>query len=100
MLFVVCRSNPETDSFQDEPVVVVEVLSDSTRRLDDGEKRDGYLTSPSLQVYLLVEQVEAAVVVDRRTEQGFVREICFGRDAVLPLPEIGVERTSEPQSQE
>ncbi len=88
---VVCRSNPETDSFQDDPVVVVEVLSDSTRRLDDGEKRDGYLTIPSLRVYLLVEQDEAAVIVYRRTEQGFVREVYVGRDAVLQLPEIGIE---------
>jgi Uma2 family endonuclease len=56
-------------------VVVFEVLSDSTRRLDDGEKRDGYLTIPSLRVYVLVEPDEAAVIVYRRTEQGFVREI-------------------------
>src|SRR5205085_1055503 len=35
---VVCRSNPPTDSFQDEPAVIVEVLSDSTRRTDEGEK--------------------------------------------------------------
>src|SRR4051812_49553398 len=32
---VVCRPNPQTDSFQDEPVVVVEVLSQRTRRLDE-----------------------------------------------------------------
>ncbi len=88
---VVCRSNPDTDSFQDDPVVIVEVLSDSTRRLDDGEKRDGYLTIPSLKVYLLVEQDEAAVIAYRRTEQGFVREVYTGREAVLPLPEIGIE---------
>lgn len=88
---VVCRSNPDTDSFQDDPVVVVEVLSHSTRRLDDGEKRDGYLTIPSLRVYLLVEQDEATVVAYRRTEQGFVRELYAGRDAVLPLPEIGID---------
>ena len=88
---VVCRSNPDTDSFQDDPVVIFEVLSDSTRRLDDGEKRDGYLTIPSLRVYLLVEQDEAAVIAYRRTEQGFVREVYTGRETVLPLPEIGVE---------
>src|SRR5436309_216220 len=32
---VVCKRNPPTDSFQCEPVVVVEVLSRSTRRLDE-----------------------------------------------------------------
>jgi Uma2 family endonuclease len=28
---VICRSNPPTDTFQDDPVVIVEVLSDSTQ---------------------------------------------------------------------
>ena len=36
----VCHSNPGGDHFQDPPVVVIEVLSDSTRRNDLGEKRD------------------------------------------------------------
>ncbi len=85
---VICRSNPPTDSFQDEPVVVVEVLSPSTRRLDHGEKREAYLTLPSLRVYLTVETTHAAVIAYRRTEQGFVREDNFGLDAVVPLPEI------------
>lgn len=49
-------------------MVVVEVLSNSTRRLDDGEKREGYLTFPSLPFYLLVEQDVATVIAYRRTE--------------------------------
>ena len=32
---VVCKPNPQTDSFQDSPVLVVEVLSASTRRTDE-----------------------------------------------------------------
>lgn len=48
---VVCRSNPPDDVFQDEPVVVVEVLSQGTRRIDEGEKRDSYMTIPSLFLY-------------------------------------------------
>ena len=88
---VVCRPNPTSDSFQDEPVVIVEVLSDSTRRIDEGEKRDAYFTIPSLRVYLLVEQDAAVVVAYRRTEQGFVREVYSGRETILPLPEIQIE---------
>jgi Uma2 family endonuclease len=88
---VVCRSNPPTDSFQDDPAVLVEVLSRSTRRIDEGEKRDAYLTIPSLSVYLLVEQDTAAVVAFRRTAGGFVREVYEGLDAVIPLGEIGTD---------
>jgi Uma2 family endonuclease len=88
-LSVVCHANPLTDSFQDEPVVIFEVLSRRTRRIDEGEKKDAYVTIPSLRVYALVEQEMAAVVVYRWTEQGFVREVYDGLDAVLPLGEIG-----------
>lgn len=88
---VVCRPNPPTDSFQDEPAVIVEVLSRQTRRIDEGEKKDAYLTIPSLSVYLLVEQDMPAVVAYRRIEPGFVREVYEGVDAVVPLSEIATE---------
>jgi Uma2 family endonuclease len=88
---VVCQPNREEDAFQDAPSVVVEVLSSRTRRTDEGEKKDAYLSLPSLRVYLLVEQDEAAVVALRRTDQGFVREKYQGLQAVLPLPEIDSE---------
>lgn len=88
---VVCRSNPEDDSFQDSPAVVFEVLSAGTRRVDEGEKREAYLTIPSLHAYVLVEQEVAALVVYRRTEQGFVREVVDGPDAQLLLPELDLE---------
>jgi Uma2 family endonuclease len=104
---VVCRPNPQGDSFQDDPAVLVEVISRATRRIDEGEKLDIYQKIPSLMVYALVEQDTAAVVVYRRTEQGFVREVYEGLDAVIPLSEIetdlslaeiydGVEFSSEP----
>src|SRR2546430_11935476 len=60
---IICRPNPQTDSFQDEPAALFEVLSRSTRRIDEGEKKDGYLTIPSLGLYVLIEQETAAVVV-------------------------------------
>jgi Uma2 family endonuclease len=88
---VICRPNSQQESFQDAPAALFEVLSRRTRRIDEGEKKDAYLTIPSLGVYALVEQEAPAVVVFRRTEQGFVREVYQGLDAVLPLPEIGIE---------
>ncbi len=88
---VVCRSNPPTDSFQDEPVVLVEVLSSQTRRVDEGEKKEAYLTIPSLAVYILMEQDSPRLVAFRRTTHGFVGEMLSGLGAVLALPEIGAE---------
>ena len=108
---VSCRPNPQDDSFQDEPIVLAEVLSRRTRRIDEGEKKDAYLTIPSLAVYLLIEQDEPAVVAYRRAADGFVREVYQGLDAIVPLPEIaidlplaevyeGVEFISEPDDAE
>jgi len=88
---VVCRPNPPDEVFQDEPTVIVEVLSDSTRRTDFGEKKDAYLSIPSLAIYLLVEPDSPAVVGFRRSDQGFVREVWQGLESTLSLAEIGVE---------
>jgi Uma2 family endonuclease len=88
---VVCKSNPPNLSYQDHPVTVVEVLSRNTRRTDEGEKTDAYLTIPSLTTYLLVEQEVAAVVVHRRTAKGFEREVYAGLEAIVALPDFDIE---------
>ena len=88
---VICHSNPPGDTFQDEPIAIFEVLSKRTRRIDQGEKKDAYLTISSLLVYALVEQESALVVLYRRTQEGFVREEYEGFEAVIPLGELGTE---------
>ncbi len=91
-LQVVCQGNPGSDHFQDRPVLVMEVLGESTRRTDMGEKKDAYLSIPSLKVLLLVESEEARVTVyRRRKEGGFEAEEYTGREETIALPEIEVE---------
>ena len=85
---VVCERSPGEAHYQDNPVVIVEVLSPSTRRTDESEKRDAYFTIPTLRVYVLLDQERAAAVVWRRGEQGFAREVHDGLEAVIALPEI------------
>jgi Uma2 family endonuclease len=86
---VVCDSRSATEHFQDRPVVIIEVLSDSTRRTDLGEKRDACLTISSLKVLLLVEPESPTVIGYRRKpEGGFAAEQYSGLDAVIPLQEI------------
>lgn len=88
---VVCAPNPPDDPFQDAPAVVAEVLSPETRRVDEGEKREAYLTIPTLRTYLLVESDRPRVVVYRRGDQGFALEEYAGLEAVVPLGEIQAE---------
>lgn len=90
-LSVVCQPNPDVDLFQDQPVVVVEVLSESTRRVDEYEKREACLTINSLSCYLLLEQDNPMAVLYRRGDNGFEREYYQGLDAVIRLPEIGCD---------
>jgi Uma2 family endonuclease len=86
---VVCQENRDQDSWQDHPVVIVEVLSESTRRTDLAEKREAYLAIPSLMALIFVEPDEAALTVHRRqADGGFAREDYAGLDVAVPLPEI------------
>lgn len=88
-LSVVCQPNPPGDSWQDSPVVILEVVSASTRRLDLGEKLDSYLTISTLAAYLVVESAEAVVQVFRRSPNGeFRRELALGLEAIVELPEL------------
>jgi Uma2 family endonuclease len=87
---VVCSPNPPEDSWQDAPVVILEVASSSTRRIDLSEKRDSYLTIPTLSVYLVAETSEPVVQVFRRSPDGdFRRELAIGLEAAIDLPAIG-----------
>ena len=83
---VVCESNQQTSVFQDTPVMIIEVLSPSTRRYDLDEKMTAYLGIASLQYYLVLEQHQPIAIVMRRTAHGFLREEVHGIDAMIELP--------------
>ena len=86
---VVCDPNPGGDSYQDRPVVIAEIISESTRRTDEGEKREAYLTIPSLSTYLLIESVRPMVTVHQRVEGTFIPVRYEGLDSIIPLDAIG-----------
>lgn len=83
-----CAANPLTDSFQDSPVVIVEVVSPSTRRVDEYEKKEAYLSIDSLCIYILLEQSSASALVYRRAVNGFTCQRYVGLEASIDLPEI------------
>ncbi len=70
---VVC-GKPERDPADPNtvvnPVVLIEVLSDSSERYDRGEKFAHYRRIPSLQEYVLVSQLEPRIEVFRRNDDG------------------------------
>ena len=87
-VMIVCQPGPPEAQFQDAPVVIVEVASESTHRIDQQEKREAYLQIATLQSYILLEQERPVASVWRRTDQGFVTERHEGLAAIIALPSI------------
>lgn len=74
------------------PVMLVEVLSKSTKHIDLGEKVLEYQAIPSLQTYLIVWQDEPkAVVYTRKAEKIWEERIYEGFDEIVELPYFAVE---------
>jgi Uma2 family endonuclease len=72
-LSIVCgplETAPDDKDAITNPVVLVEVLSDSTEAYDRGAKWAHYRRIPSLREYVLVSQAEPRIEVFRRTEAG------------------------------
>jgi Uma2 family endonuclease len=70
---VICgpANYPKRDCI-DNPTVVVEITSPSTKDYDYGTKREQYFTLPSLQHYLLVSQTEKTVGHYERSGAGWI----------------------------
>lgn len=69
-ILVSCEENPEDAHFRNEPILIVEVTSDSTREIDRREKRAAYLQMPSVHEYVIVEQKKMLVEIHRRQPDG------------------------------
>lgn len=67
-VMVVCERDNEDAYYKNSPVIVVEVLSKSTRRFDQSIKRQRYQALPSLEEYVLIEQDRGEIVVFRRRD--------------------------------
>ncbi len=58
----------DTPRVRNAPIVIIEVLSPSSRKTDITTKKTAYQNIPSLQEYILIEQDKCEVVVFRRNE--------------------------------
>lgn len=72
------------------PVVIIEVLSPSTRALDEGQKFEAYKAIDTFREYLLVEQGEPRVTRYARQPDGSrSREDVAALDSILRLESVG-----------
>lgn len=93
-VMVICGTIDLVPERQDEvtnPVLLVEVLSDATRRYDRGEKLIFYKAIPALAEVLLVEPDRPAVEIHRRQADGtWVVVTHTSLDDSVSLPSINV----------
>lgn len=88
--FVICTPSSQRSTVVHDPVVVFEVLSESTARTDRFEKLREYGATPSIQRYVMLEQDAIAAVSYVRKGADLVVET-LAEDDTLRMPEIGIE---------
>ncbi|MCJ8274732.1 MAG: Uma2 family endonuclease, partial [Psychrosphaera sp.] len=67
-VLVDCQFEESEPYFTKKPVIIVEVLSKSTRRTDQTTKRLRYINLPSLVEYVLIEQNFVDIEVMRKSD--------------------------------
>ncbi|NJM13441.1 MAG: Uma2 family endonuclease [Synechococcaceae cyanobacterium SM1_2_3] len=85
-LMVCCDPNDRDLYWRSRPCLIVEVLSNSTARIDRSEKYLTYIQLDSLQGYLLLEQNKIGATLYRRNGGGWQREEFNDPQTALTLP--------------
>ncbi len=66
---------PSPDATAVNPVVLLEVTSDSSEEYDTGAKLDAYRTIPTLREYVVVSHRERRITVHRRDGEGWTMRV-------------------------
>jgi Uma2 family endonuclease len=87
-LMVACRPEDNARYWREQPKLIVEVLSDSTERIDSREKLFAYQNIEAMQEYVLLAQDKREATVYRRAEDwSAVRP---GGEGLLELASVGL----------
>jgi len=97
-ILVSCDEDPEDPYFRNLPILIIEVTSSSTERIDRSEKLLYYLQIPSLWEYVIVDQLTMNVEVHRRQPNGGWITYCNNESSdvvelasvelFIPLPDL------------
>lgn len=88
---VTCSKIPGRGRLIPNPVIVFEVISESTRHTDQIDKLREYHAVPSIKRYVIIEQIEVAVTVHSRQGDEPWATMPYGAGDILDLPEIGIQ---------
>ena len=84
------RDLSTTEDFIRFPVLVIEILSDSTAAFDRGDKFADYQTVSTLREYVLVNQSEMALECYRLTAEGWVGQR-YGAGDTVRFESVGLD---------
>ena len=82
-LMVCCDPIDKAKYFKTQPVLLVEVLSPSTKRTDQIEKRIAYQSLESLQEYVLIAQDRMEIHIYRQIDNGWDLETLTNGDSLF-----------------
>ncbi len=88
--FVVCTPLAGAAKAVRDPVVIFEVLSESSARTDMITKNREYAGTQSVRRYVILSQNEIGATVFERMDADWVGHL-LGEDALLKLPELQIE---------
>ncbi len=82
-VIVDCHFDESQPYYTETPIIIVEVLSKTTRRNDKTVKLANYLKLPTLQEYVMIEQDYVEVEVLRRSEGWVSKHYYLGDDVTF-----------------
>ncbi len=88
-IMAACGENADDPYYRTNPILIVEVLSGSTKRIDLKEKFDNYTQIPSLLEYVVVSQETPYLRVYRR-RTNWQLESYYAEDTLV-LESVGLE---------
>jgi Uma2 family endonuclease len=88
--FVVCSPVLMQSTVVRDPVVIFEVLSESTAQTDIVTKNHEYAATPSVRRYVILAQDEIGGTMFERIGGDWVGHV-LGADTILRMPEIDIE---------
>ena len=69
-----------SELYEENPLLIAEVLSDSSARNDKTRKKEKYLSLPSLHAYLVLSQTDAMLTVYQRRNDTWTEKVFLGKD--------------------
>lgn len=85
---VCCDPADDADYFRQSPILIIEVLSPQTSRVDQREKLLAYQKLSSLEVYVIVDQDQCRLTLHRRSND-WQAEFLTGPDDALHVSGLG-----------